>query len=120
MDSRKRKRDLPPPVQQSQPHDQRHRPTTRIFRSDLMLLGWPWQRWLGLILVFVGLVSGLVMLEIAYLDSVFPMPATPPAVVRYEYRLVSPAEAMPMVNEQGWRVSERVPMTDQAVYLYRP
>ena len=37
----------------------------------------------------------------------------------YEYRLVTPAEAMQLVNTEGWRVSERIRMTDQAVYVYR-
>jgi hypothetical protein len=35
-----------------------------------------------------------------------------------EYRLVPPTEAMRLVNEEGWRVSEGVPSTDSAYYLY--
>ena len=37
----------------------------------------------------------------------------------YEYRLVAPSDAIRMVNDEGWQVSERVRMTDQAVYIYR-
>jgi hypothetical protein len=37
----------------------------------------------------------------------------------YEYRLTTPTDAMRLVNDEGWRVSERVRMTDQAVYVYR-
>jgi hypothetical protein len=54
-------------------------------------------------------------LSAALLYVTFTLPSNP----RYEYRVVTPAEAMMMVNEQGWRVSERVRMTDQAVYAYR-
>jgi hypothetical protein len=75
------------------------------------ILGWPWPGVVGALLIYIGLLG----LMFHGIDSLMDARVIP----HYEYRLVTPAEAMPMVNEQGWRVSERIRMTDQAVYLYR-
>jgi len=60
----------------------------------------------------VGMLGALVA-WIIFLNAILPSGSL------YEYRLVTPTEAIRLVNEDGWRVSERVRMTDQAVYLYR-
>lgn len=58
----------------------------------------------------------LLMGEVVGLNALLDAELVQPT---YEYRLVTPQDAMRMVNEEGWRVSERIRMTDSAVYLYR-
>jgi hypothetical protein len=73
------------------------------------ILGWLWPGVVGAVLIYIGLL-GMMLHSV---DSLMDAGIIP----HYEYRLVTPAEAIPMVNEQGRRVSERIRMTDQAVYL---
>lgn len=72
----------------------------------MKIWGVHWRTLLGGALIYVGLMGAM----FKGIDAIMP---------KTEYRLVAPAEAMRMVNEDGWRVSERIRMTDQAVYLYR-
>jgi hypothetical protein len=63
-----------------------------------------WVPWLGFWVIALAL----------WVWCMFLIPPSP----LYEYRLVTPAEAMRLVNDEGWEVSQRVRMTDQAVYIY--
>ena len=69
----------------------------------------PWLSFPAFMLVLSIILS--VWLMVATMSTPSPSPS-------YEYRLVTPAEAMQLVNNEGWRVSERIRMTDAAVYIY--
>jgi hypothetical protein len=74
-------------------------------------LVWPLRpRWWWFPVVSLALTVALLVWFYVALGALGPI---------YEYRLVTPPEAIRLVNDEGWRVSERVRMTDQAVYIYR-
>jgi hypothetical protein len=75
------------------------------------IMGCRWQIVLGGFMVYIGLLA----LMLQGIDHLVPKYEIP----RYEYRLVTPSEAMHLVNDEGWRVSERIGMTEPAECLYR-
>jgi hypothetical protein len=66
----------------------------------------------------IAILAAVVVLSVAG-GVLFGMALLDISQARYEYRLVTPTEAIRLVNDEGWRVSEHIRMTQQAVYLYR-
>lgn len=82
-------------------------------RLQLKWPRWSWATWVIIVLnVFTYSLMFAVTILAGQSIGLIHVPQT-------EYRLVSPNEAMELVNNEGWRVSDRVRMTDQAVYVYR-